>query len=121
MEKITGVLVNAEKGTIEKATITKSLESYYQALNCSMIDIVPRVIGGVRVDVICDDEGLFSEEPILTAVDAEGYVMFVGSLFIVKFDGVDDVTSLSSAEINKVLSVAVPVASNRKILFPCYY
>ena len=63
MAEITGVLVNPDEKTVKKVTIEKSLDSYYKTLDCSCIDIVTRKIGGRRFDIICDDEGLYKDDP----------------------------------------------------------
>lgn len=55
---ITGVLVCPDTGTAEKATIENSLDGYYKALDCDIIDITMRTVGNKRYDIICDDEGL---------------------------------------------------------------
>lgn len=113
MKKITGVLVDVNAGTIVKATIEKSLEGYYAALNCSLIDITSRTIGGRRFLVVCDDEGLLKNDAQLSAIAPSGEVMFVGNLFIAKSDGEDDLESLSDEECAHIIRNSVKVCTGR--------
>ena len=103
MRKITGVLIDVKEGTAKKTTIEKSLDGYYKALDCDCIDIAAREIGGKMFDIILDDEGLLKNDPIMSGVQ-NGHPCFVGNLFIVKYNGRGDVTSLSDDESELVLS-----------------
>lgn len=102
MKKITGVFLNADEGTIQEKTIEKSLDGYYDLLKCDTIDIVSRSIGGQYYDIVCDDEGLLNDSPIVSAIGIDGTPMLVGNLFIVKFDGVDNERSIFGDEITHV-------------------
>lgn len=124
MAKITGILVNTEKCTVTRENITKSLQGYYSALNCDCIDIVTRKIDGVTYDIICDDEGLLKAGPVISAISRDRQPMMVGNLFIVKFDGQDDVRSLTDAECAHVLRCVSNVRIGKKIcpvIHPCDY
>lgn len=124
MAKITGILVNTEKRTVTRETITKGLEGYYAALNCDCIDIVTRKIDGVYYDIICDDEGLLKANPIVSALSPTRQPMLVGNLFIVKFDGNDDVRSLTDAECAHILRCvsAIRIGKNLcPVIHPCDY
>ena len=100
--KIRGVLVDVETGEAKEAIVEKSLDSYYEVLNCRCIDI------------ICDDEARLVESPIPSAVNNRGEVDLCGNLFIVKFDGCDDVKSLSSAEVSFILKNVFPAMIERQ-------
>ena len=104
MKQITGYLVDVWNGTAGPVTIDKSLESYYKILGCDCIDIVSRVIGRDRreFDIICDDEALCKEEVKISAIDCKGEAMLCSNLFVVKFDGVDDVTDLTEDDIKYI-------------------
>lgn len=107
--KIRGVLVDVKTGEVKEAIIEKSLDAYYEALGCRRIDIVHRTICGKPFDIICDDEARLMEKPIPSGVNTRGEVDLCGSLFIVKFDGVDDVESLSPSDVSFILRNAFPV------------
>ena len=127
MKKITGVLVNPADQVIEPATIEKSLEGYYKLLDCDCIDIVHRQIGGKYFGIICDDEALLKADPVPAAVDRQGRVVLYNRLFIVSFDGVDDVRSLTDDEIQHVLArrrhnvISILTKKPVDILFPVEY
>lgn len=99
---ITGYFVDPENSIAEPRTIEKSLEGYYALLRCDTIDIVSRRIGGRPFDIICDDEGLFKDPLYISATDRDGSPALVGSILVVKFDGKDDVTSLTEEELDFV-------------------
>lgn len=103
MCKITGILIDVEKETAKVTTIEKELDAYYEALNCDTIDIVSRKIGKRYYDIVCDDEGLFKDSPRISAINDMGGVMFVGNLFIVRFNGEDDIESLTDADVTYIL------------------
>lgn len=99
---ITGYFVDPENSIAGPRTIEKSLEGYYALLRCDTIDIVSRQIGGERFDIICDDEGLLKDPVFISARGNGDCIMLVGPIFVVKFDGKDDVTSLSAEELDFV-------------------
>lgn len=59
-----------------------TLEDYYKLIGCRCIDIVTRRIGRKVYDIIIDDEGLLTDDPIISAIDDLGRVMLVGNLII---------------------------------------
>lgn len=97
--KIKGVLIDTVKGTAEVVEIDKSLDEYYKVLNCRCIDIVQRCIGGKAFDIICDDEAALVDSPLPSAASPLGEVMLYGNLFVVKFDGEEDVESLTDEDV----------------------
>lgn len=99
---ITGYFVDPENCIAEPRTIDKSLEGYYALLRCDCIDIPSRTIGDRRFDIICDDEGLLKAPSFVSAYDCDGSPMLAGPIFVVKFDGKEDVTSLTEEELDYV-------------------
>ena len=80
-----GVLVDVEKETAGVVEIPDELDEFYRILNCSCIDITVRRIGcnfhnRIRVNIICDDEGLCKSDPKISAIDNLGNVQLVGNL-----------------------------------------
>ena len=104
MEMITGYFIDPGKAIAEPRTIEKSLEGYYALLRCDCIDIPSRTIGGRRFDIVCDDEGLLKSNPIISAYDTNDAPMLVGPIFVVKFNGKDDVISLTEEDLDYVAS-----------------
>lgn len=112
MKTIKGVLIDVSNDNVEVIEIEKSLESYYRVLNCETIDIVSRKIGDKWFDIVCDDEGLFVANPKISAIDNMGKPQLVGNLFIVKFNGEDDITSLNEDDIRYVMKRVVVIGTN---------
>lgn len=112
MGKIKGVLIDVEEQTSVKPTngasvieIEDALDTYYEILKCSCIDIVNREIGGKRFDIVCDDEGLFSDNVKPSAIAKGREVMLVGNLFIAGMaDEEGNLTSLSQEDCDIILS-----------------
>lgn len=104
MSKITGVLI-ADGKAIE-TEVESSLDAYYKLLDCDCIDIVTRKIGGRYYDIICDDEGMFKENPAVGMLNEnDGSLMLVGRLFVCQHDGNGNEKSLSQTEIDDVMEL----------------
>lgn len=122
VKKIKGVLVDTINNEVKGIEIEKKLESYYELLNCDTIDIITRFVGDLRVEIVCDDEGLLKNDPITSALDYNCNPILVGNLFIVKFDNKSDITSLTDEEINYILNNYVyEFLSGRKVIAPISY
>lgn len=106
MSKIKGVLIDVEEGLEAKPmVIIDSLDTYYEILKCSCIDIANRDIGGKRYDIVCDDEGLFKDRAYPSAIGRGKDVMLVGNLFIAgTADGEGELTSLTDDDVENILS-----------------
>lgn len=96
---IRGFLIDPENNIAEERTIEKSLDSYYATLRCSCIDIVSREIAGEAFDIICDDEALLVDNPCPSALDRVHNVALCGPIFVVNYDGKDDVADLSDWDV----------------------
>lgn len=58
------------------------LPTYYELLKCRCIDIVTRKIGDKWLDIICNDEGLYSNHPRPSVLDLKGRSMIYGNVII---------------------------------------
>lgn len=96
---ITGYFVDPENCIAEPRTIEHSLEGFYALLRCDLVDMPERRIGGDPFTIICDDEGLLKENPVVSAYDPMGNPALVGPIFVVKFDGEEDVRSLTEEDV----------------------
>lgn len=86
-----------------KVVDVNTLDDYYNLIGCRCIDIVSRKIGRKWYDIICDDEGTFVEDPLISAIDNLGRVMLVGSLIICGLaDDEGELTDLSDNDIRYV-------------------
>lgn len=86
---IKGVLLDTEKGTAKITSLCDKLDAYYAALHCDIIDIVTRKIGDKLFSIVCDDEALLKDSPIVSAVSGRRKPMLFGSLFVVSDDNED--------------------------------
>ena len=83
-----------------KVVNPKSLEDYYKLIGCKWVEIVSRRIGKKYYEIICDEEGTFVEDPLISAIDDFGRVMFVGNLII--SGGVDEEGELTDLTDNDI-------------------
>ena len=65
---IKGVLLDTEKGTAKITSLCDKLDAYYAALHCDIIDIVTRKIGDKLFSIVCDDEALLKDSPVVSAI-----------------------------------------------------
>ena len=86
---IKGVLLDTEKGTAKITTLCDELDAYYAALHCDIIDIVTRKIGDKLFSIVCDDEALLKDRPVVSAVSGRRKPMLFGSLFVVSVETED--------------------------------
>lgn len=114
MNKITGVLVDVINNEIKEVTIDNTIDEFYRILNCDSIDIVIRIINGVKVHIVCDDCGLLKEDPIASIIFFPNDAI-VGNIFICDFDGIEDLCSLSEDKIKRVLEYQLLIG-DRKVL-----
>ena len=116
---IHGVLLDTESRTIRETVIEDSLDSFYEHLHCNAIDIVTRKIGGEYVDIVCDDEALIKENPVLAAVDEEFSPALFNSLFICGLaDEEGELTSLTPEAARAVMD-SICYTMRKDGLHPC--
>ena len=83
--------------------IGDGIDDYYRYLECSCFDIACRKIGDKYYDIFCDDEGLFKEDFIFSAVDPSGTGMLVGNLIFANHDDQGNTTSLSEDDVKNII------------------
>ena len=121
--KITGVYVNAEKGTLATREIEAELQSYYDLLDVSTIDIVSRKIRGVSYEIICDDEALCKDKPVVSMISSRYQPMLFGNLFVVNYGGNGGLASLTPADVKRIkqsYACAIDSGKMRKVLVGDY-
>lgn len=91
---MTGLLIDVEQSKVQIVTDASSLQDYYKLLNCDLIDIVRRRIGGRHYNIICDEEGLLKDNCTPSAFDSAGYAALVGNLLIMGPD-IDELGEMS--------------------------
>lgn len=92
-------LIDVKNGTANAVDVEPTLSTYYEMLDCTTIDIVERSVGGVYYDFICDDEGLFVENPKCTAFTSDREPMLVGNLLICLHDGEGNEVGLDDKDV----------------------
>lgn len=79
--------------------IEDTLEAYYKALNCDLIDIVVATVDGREFDIVCDDEALLKNDPIPSACDFDGNAMIYGSILLLHHDDEGNLTEISEDDV----------------------
>lgn len=64
--------VDSIEELVEAKEIESNLDTYYSEIGCDCIEIPERCIGRKLFNIICDEEGLFKDNPIPSAV-GNGY------------------------------------------------
>lgn len=95
-----------QRDFFKTTTIDDDLQVFYDIIGCECIDIVKRKIGDNYYNIICDDEGLFVENPIISlAHPTDMYQTIHGNVIIT---GIEDengnLTSLTKIDIVKIKS-----------------
>ena len=108
MKKLRGILVNTRKGIEIKRIEYNDYHDIAEALECSWITCVPRIIGGVLVDVYCDEEALLktAREPALITrkKDTREIIeILYGNCFICKHNKKGEIVSLKHADYDPIL------------------
>lgn len=105
-------LLDTEKQEAREVDIGTDLESYYKILHCDLITVTERKINGVYYDVIADDEELFKENPIISAITEEGKAALVGNILIQRYDPENGTAAeLTTEDINNI-KMRVAIAEN---------
>lgn len=96
------LLIDVMENKVETVDVN-GLEDYYKLIHCTTIDIVNREIKGKRYDIICDDEGAFSDDPLISAIDDLGRAMLVGNLIVCgEADEEGNLTALTDDDIKHI-------------------
>lgn len=102
MAKIKAFYVDPSTNTAEEREITPDLDTYYELLHCDCIDIVNRgfAMCNRRFDIICDDMGLYADDPRISAIDDHMQPMLVGALLVIgQADEEGNETSLTDEDV----------------------
>lgn len=119
MKTVTGILIDTvnKKESIHILN-SDTLQGYYEALDCNTFDIATRKIGSKYYDIFCDDEGLFKDSPIVSAISLNGEPMLVGNLFITRTNKEGETISLTQDEINEIESNIIYLGDQNKNVWP---
>lgn len=95
------ILFDTETGKLSWVDCA-GLDDYYKYLKCDYIDIPTRKVGTVVYDVICDDNGLLIENPVVSAVDKNLQLMLVGNLLFSHHDSEGETTSCTESDMTNL-------------------
>ena len=107
------ILIDVKNSKFDVLNIENTLDEFYRLIDCRCINIVRRKIGRKWFDIVCDDEGLFDESPIISAIDNLGQPMFVGNLLIVQMDEEGETIGLNSNEISYIKKRIIPMSTRK--------
>ena len=118
--KVRGYLVGQKDCEVVEFEDTN--EEIYKVLGVSLIDVAVRKVGNYNYDIICDDEGLFKENPIPSVFSKNKEPMLFGDvLFVNSKNG--EFTSLTDEQIEdleKYLGVVkIDMPNEETIVSPC--
>lgn len=109
-KKIKAIIVDTDKKTTYEIEIENTLNAFYKALKCNLIDIVERKIGGVWYDIIVDDEGLLNPDrygkfSVVTFAKRNQMPIerIVGNVLITRSDTIGNTIGLEQMDIKRVL------------------
>lgn len=105
------ILLDVLNSKTEVIDIDDELDAFYDKLDCSCIDIVSRVIGEKRYDIMCDDEGLLKDAPKISAINDMGQPMFVGNLMFFNVDEAGELVGLSDEDVEYIMTYIQPMST----------
>lgn len=100
---MTVALFNVLSGELIPLEIEDKLEVFYEHIKCTAIDIVYRSFEGRILNVVCDDEGLLKNDPMVSAITPKGEVVLVGNLIIT--GATDDDGNLTSLSVKDLFAI----------------
>lgn len=83
-----------------------------QELGCEYLTVTQGMIGGEVYDIYCDDEGLFVDSPIPSALDREMQPALVGNLIFARHTQGGDTAPLSDEDIENIKAHSVNVSDS---------
>ena len=106
------LLLDVKNEKVEAIDIEPTLDEYYRVLDCDIIDIPTRYIGGRKFDIICDDEALLKDDTKISAINRNGGAMLGGNLLFCHHDNEGNTVGLEDEEI-EFLKDKIHVLSTR--------
>jgi len=105
------------------AVTCNEIDDYYKYLKCDCFDIATRKIGSSYYDIFVDDNGLFVEHPVVSAIDEKTHEpMLVGNLIFANHDSSGETTSLSADDVKNILEnigVAIFKDGHKQLVVRC--
>ena len=95
------ICLDVMKSKVEEVECNE-LQDFYDAIGCDCFDIAHLKIGEKYFDCFVDDEGLFKENPIPSAISKEKEILLVGNIVFANHDSAGNTTSLSDDDIEMI-------------------
>jgi hypothetical protein len=117
--KLRGILVNTKKGIEPVKFEYNNYKDITELLGCDWITCVSRNIGGMNVDIYCDEEALLkpTREPAIITRDKETRriieVLF-GNCFICLHNKKGEIKSLPYVDYDKILLTQASLTDNNR-------
>jgi hypothetical protein len=120
MKKIKGVFVDTTNNTIQKYVLNcETYKDICALLDCEYCTCVSRRVGGVIVDIYCDDEALIRDIECIPAVitrhNNEICEVIYNKCFICSHTSKGEMLSLRSKQIDAVLKATTVISHPKKI------
>lgn len=120
MKKMVLVDVNAReiKPVVIDCKPSQELYEIYKLLNCDLIDIPVRSIGGKNYHIFCDDVGMFADDPQISAIYRDSQtIALVGNLLIAgESDSEGDILGLDDEDVKRILANSLTVVDTHTLL-----
>lgn len=116
MDAVRLLLLDVEEKVLKQVSCDNDdLNTFYKHLKCDCFDIANRKIGSKRFDCFVDDVGLFTENPIISAISSDGDPMLVGNIIFANHDEEGNTTDLTDEDIDIIKNNTFRMtAMNRK-------
>ena len=90
------------KGLYETYIDQDNIDDIYKEICCDCFDVAYRKIGDKWYDIFCDDEGLFKESSVPSAIYPNMKVALVGNLLFANHNEIGETTGLSDDDIHNI-------------------
>ena len=89
---------------IEPLKIEDSLETMYQYLKCDTIEIRKRKVGNKYYSFVVDENGLFADKVITSAIDSDCQIQFVGNILVFGLIENGELTGLTDGDLCNLIN-----------------
>ena len=111
-----GLLLDVINQEVKVVDVANDIHEWYKMLNCQMVEMPERQIGGKYFTIICDEEGLLKSDPTIAAVNDRCEVMLVGNILIFNMDYEEgDIEDLTEDDIKHIQKYVQPMVVQNKI------
>lgn len=103
MKMLLTVHLDLEHNRVCVAKVADELEAFYQVLNVDMIELPIRSICGKEYAIMCDEEGLLKDNPIISCMNCSGPEYAICGNVMIFNEGEDgELESLTLADIDMI-------------------